>query len=179
MKIKFVMPDYHLKEEYAEMMDEWIKDGSQIAPWSLLDQYHTDEEFENVIRITNEAVVGNMRSKEFVPCKTYYVKALTNGKLLGAVNIRYYLTKETYETWGHIGFGVRPSERKKGYATEMLNLALDECRQMKMEKVFIGCLDENIGSSKTIEKCGGILRGAVMRVYHNENVKIRQYFINL
>ena len=173
------MPDYHLRDEYTEMMDEWIKDGSRIAPWSLIEQYHSDEEFENVIRTTNEAAVGNMENENFVPCITYYVKDITNGKLLGAVNIRYYLTKSTFETWGHIGFGVRPSERKKGYATEMLNMALDECRQMKMEKVFIGCLEENIGSAKTIEKCGGVLRGTVEFNYNNENVRVRQYIIEL
>jgi predicted acetyltransferase len=179
MRIKFIMPDYHLRDEYTEMMDEWIKDGSRIAPWSLIEQYHTDEEFDNVIRITNEAVVGNMQNKDFVPCKTFYVKDTTSGKMLGAVNIRYYLTKSTFETWGHIGFGVRPSERKKGYATEMLNMALDECRQMKMEKVFLGCLDENIASAKTIEKCGGILRGTILREYGGNNVKICQYYIEL
>ena len=179
MRIKFVMPDYHLRNEYTEMMDEWIKDGSRIAPWSLIEQYHTDDEFDNVIRTTNEAAVGNMQNKDFVPCITYYVKDITNGKLLGAVNIRYYLTKSTYETWGHIGFGVRPTERKKGYATEMLYMALDECRKMKMEKVFLGCLENNIGSAKTIEKCGGILRGVIPHEYYGKSVNVRQYLIDL
>jgi len=179
MRIKFIMPDYHLRDEYTEMMDEWVKDGSRIAPWSLIEQYHTDDEFDKVIRATNEAAVGNMKNKEFVPCKTYYVKDFINGKLLGAINIRYYLTKSTYETWGHIGFGVRPSERKKGYATEMLKMALEECRQMRMEKVFIACLENNIGSAKTIEKCGGILRDIFTFIYNGESVNIRRYFIDL
>ena len=179
MRIKFVMPDYHLRAEYTEMMDEWIKDGSRIAPWSLIEQYHTDEEFEAVIRRTNEAAVGNMGNKAYVPCVTYYAKDKASGKLLGAVNIRYYLTKETYDTWVHIGFGVRPSERRKGYATEMLNLAIEQCRQMKMEKVFIGCLVSNTASAKTIEKCGGVLRGRTTTEYYNETVEISQYVIAL
>jgi predicted acetyltransferase len=161
------------------MLDKWKKDGSRIASCSLIEQCQTEEQFENIIRTTNEAAVGNMKNKDFVPCITYYAKDIVTEKLLGAVNIRYYLTKSTYETWGHIGFGIRPSERKKGYATEMLNLALDECRQMKMEKVFIGCLEDNIGSSKTIEKCGGVLRGVVSYEYNGESVNIRQYFITL
>jgi len=173
------MPDYHLRDEYTEMMDEWIKDGSRIAPWSLIEQYQTDEEFDSVIRRTNEAAVGNMGNKEYVPCVTYYAKDKSTNKLLGAVNVRYYLTKATYETWGHIGFGVRPSERRKGYATEMLMLALDECRRMKMEKVFIGCLKDNIASAKTIEKCGGFLRGSTTTEYYGETVKIVQYCVVL
>jgi len=53
---------------------------------------------------------------------------------------------------GHIGYGVRPTERRKGYASEILRLALDECRRMGMKKVMVGCHQDNIGSKKTIEK---------------------------
>jgi len=179
MRIKFVLPDYYMRTEYAEMMDEWIKDGSRIAPWSLLEQYGTDEEWEKVIRITNEAIVGNYDNKDYVPCITYYVKDIAAKRLLGAVNIRYYLTKAGYDTWGHIGFGVRPSERRKGYATEMLLLALDECRKMKMERVLLGCLEENTGSAKTIEKCGGVPENVAEHKYNGENVRIRRYWIEL
>ena len=176
--IKFLRPDYYLREEYTEMMDEWIKDGSRIAPWSLIEQYHTDSDFEKMIRIVNDAELGNGIG-DFAPCKTYWVKKIESNRLLGAVNIRYYLTKLGYDTWGHIGFGVRPSERNKGYATKMLLMALDECRILKMEKVLIGCLEENIGSIKTIEKCGGVLEKIAIHEYNSENVRIRRYWIQL
>jgi predicted acetyltransferase len=176
--IRFVRPDYYLREEYTEMMDEWIKDGSPIAPWSLIEQYHSDEDFEKMIRIVNDAAVGNGVG-DFAPCITYWVKDSESNRLIGAVNIRYYLTKLGYETWGHIGFGVRPSERRKGYAAQMLSAALDECRAMKMERVLLGCLDENIASAKTIEKCGGVLENCAAHEYSGENVLIRRYWIAL
>jgi len=61
------------------------------------------------------------------------------------------------QKYGHIGYGVRPSERQKGYATKMLEYALKECKKLGMNKVILGCYKENIGSAKTILKNGGKL----------------------
>jgi predicted acetyltransferase len=58
-------------------------------------------------------------------------------------------------------------------------MALDECRQMKMEKVFIACLEENIGSAKTIEKCGFVFKDIFTYSDDGQNVTIRRYFIDL
>ena len=52
-----------------------------------------------------------------------------NDKLIGAASLRHYLTVEGLNTWGHIGYGVRPTERKKGYGTEMLRLMLIKCKE--------------------------------------------------
>ena len=56
--------------------------------------------------------------------KSYTYLAFDNEKLVGLLSIRYDLTNELAEKFGHIGYGVRPSERCKGYATKMLNYAL-------------------------------------------------------
>lgn len=77
--------------------------------------------------------------------------------LLGAVNIRHYLNDYLLKYAGHIGDGIRPSERRKGYATEMIRLALIECKKMGIDKVLMVCDKSNIASSKTIIKNGGIL----------------------
>ena len=61
------------------------------------------------------------------------------------------------ELYGNIGYGVRPSERRKGYATQMLKYALDVCKEKNMDEVILGCYDYNIASNKTIKNNGGIL----------------------
>lgn len=63
---------------------------------------------------------------------------------------------------GHIGDGVRPSERKKGVATKMIALALKECKKIGIDKVLLVCDKENIGSSKSIQNNGGILENEVI-----------------
>jgi predicted acetyltransferase len=80
-----------------------------------------------------------------------------NNKLIGLLNIRYDLTDELRNKYGDIGYGVRPSERGKGYATKMLKYALDICREKNMNYVILGCYDKNIASNKVIKNNGGIL----------------------
>ena len=61
------------------------------------------------------------------------------------------------ELYGDIGYGVRPSERRKGYATQMLKYALSVCREKNMKEAILGCYENNYGSNRTIQKNGGVL----------------------
>ena len=88
--------------------------------------------------------------------------AFVDGKLVGTVAVRD----------GYVGYGVRPSERQKGYAAKMLGLALEKCRARKMEKLLAICDQSNVASIKTVLKNGGVLEdeytdddGNVMRRY--------------
>ena len=75
-----------------------------------------------------------------------------------------------------LGTGVRPTERKKGYATQMLAMALDYCKnEIKLDKVMINCHKENIPSRKTILNAGGILE----REYEKDGKIIQLYWVNL
>lgn len=87
--------------------------------------------------------------------KSLIYLAFEENILVGMISIRYELTQKNRMLYGDIGYGVRPTERKKGYATEMLNFALDICKEKGMKKVILGCYEDNIASQKTIEKNGG------------------------
>lgn len=89
--------------------------------------------------------------------KSYTYFVFDNKKLIGILGIRYGLSDELADIYGHIGYGVRPSERRKGYATKMLKFALEESRKLGLEKVILGCYKENVASAKTIIKNGGVL----------------------
>ena len=96
--------------------------------------------------------------------------------LLGAVNIRHYLNDYLIKYAGHIRDGIRPSERRKGFATEMIRLALIECKKIGIDKVLMVCDKSNIASSKTIIKNGGILENEFV----DENGVIQQrYWIEI
>lgn len=87
----------------------------------------------------------------------YLYLVFDNNKLIGLLNIRFDLNNELREKYGDIGYGVRPSERRKGYATKMLDYALKVCKEKNMKDVILGCYEENLGSNKTILKNGGLL----------------------
>ena len=89
--------------------------------------------------------------------KYYLYLVFDNNKLVGLLNIRFDLTDELKNKYGEIGYGVRPSERRKGYATKMLSYALSICKDLGMKKVLLGCYNDNLGSNKTILKNGGII----------------------
>lgn len=67
---------------------------------------------------------------------------------------RHWLKKDTF---GHISYDVRPCERGKGYATEMLRLGLDKARALGLPRVELVCRKENAASARVIQKCGGVL----------------------
>ncbi|MBO4887368.1 MAG: GNAT family N-acetyltransferase [Firmicutes bacterium] len=81
-----------------------------------------------------------------------------DGKVIGAVCLRHKLEydDDDPEFASHIGYSVRPSERRKGYAKEQLRLALKKAKELGIDPVRLICRDINIGSVRTIEACGGV-----------------------
>ena len=91
-----------------------------------------------------------------MPETTYFCLDSDRDIFVGAVTIRHYLTKQLQYS-GHIGDGIRPSERGKGYATAMIGLALQEARRLGIQKVLMCCDKQNIASAKSIVRNGGVL----------------------
>ena len=98
------------------------------------------------------------------------------GRLVGAVSLRHYLTVEGFHSWGHIGYGIRPSERRKGYGAEALRLALEQAKVRNIRKVLIGVHEGNTASRRTVEKCGGILENTVR--LENDPEPVCRYWID-
>ena len=87
---------------------------------------------------------------------------LTDGKQwIGETNIRHKLNRALKKDGGHIGYGIRPSKRKKGYGVIILALALRKAQRLGIKKALVTCDDDNIGSRKIIESNGGILQNKI------------------
>ena len=78
---------------------------------------------------------------------------------------------------GHIGYSVRPSERRQGYATAQLRAVLPFCREIGLGKVLISCIDGNVGSERTILACGGVYESTVYEP--DEGVYLKRFWITL
>lgn len=111
-------------------------------------------------------------------CLQYGLFQKENGCLLGLLQIRLELMGYLTDFGGNIGYCVRPSERRKGYAKEMLRFALDICREKGLKKVLVTCLEDNVGSAKTIEACGGVFEKVV---YDDKNymANMKRYWCTL
>lgn len=169
MKLKLVKLEDKYKEQLFEMLDEWYAAGEEIIPYAIRKNDHHDfENYKNNLDVKDE-------SGRLVPDSTFFCLDKERNIFVGAVNIRHYLNERLLQSGGHIGDGVRPSERRKGIATEMIRLALIECKKLGIEKVLMVCDKENIGSAKSILNNGGVLENEII----NDGVVEQRYWISL
>ena len=89
--------------------------------------------------------------------KTFLLIRKNDDKIIGTINVRWNLTEEMNQFGGNIGYGIRPTERRKGYNKINLYLGLIEAQKVGLEKIMLDCDVENLGSSKTMEALGGKL----------------------
>lgn len=169
-----VKPDIKYTNQYIEMLAEWAASGEEPEPWVLKEDY---SDFPAMVQRFEDQSRGIGIPTGFVPSSTYWAYDDVSDKVVGAVNIRHTLNEFLLAAWGNIGYGVRPGQRRRGYATEILRQALNECRMLGIERVLLGCFKENIGSAKTIMNNGGVLENEI--VLKGNDRKIQRYWITL
>ncbi len=100
-----------------------------------------------------------------------FLVAEVAGRLVGRTSIRHTLDAFLAEQGGHVGFAVRPAQRRRGYATAILRGSLDVLAADGLASALVTCDDDNAASAATIERCGGSLTdritvdGEVVRRY--------------
>jgi len=151
--LRLISPNVCYQSQYIDMLNEWKMSGEHLVPWVL--GYDTSD-FPSMIEMLEGFSKGIGLKGGQVEHSTYWL-INTEGKILGVVNIRHRLNDKLLNIGGHIGYGIRLSERRKGYATQILRLALEITRNMGIEKVLVTCDKDNVASAKTIIKNNGIL----------------------
>ena len=174
MALKLIKLTEEYKDELGEMIEEWKadqeKNHTDHSPWKIF--MNDPHDFDNYLANLEQT----KPSEHWVPDSVFFLLDEERGRLLGAVNIRHYLNDALLRTGGHIGDGIRPSERRKGYATEIVRLALEECKKLGINRVLMTCNKNNIGSAKSIIRNGGVLENEIT----DENGSIEQrYWIEL
>jgi len=111
-----------------------------------------DEWLEVVLSIEKDRL-----SKDHYHASTFFSVRESDNRVIGSIQLRHFLTPELEKHGGHIGYGIRPTERRKGYGKRQLSLVLDIARERKIPKVMISCEKNNIASGRTAIGCGGIL----------------------
>lgn len=161
MPFQLVHPSVSHKEQFEEMMDEWEAFGGRINPGAI-------RRYNRLQRgpVAYEKWLSWVEEDKKIQELFFF---MDGEKILGAISIRLY---QNIGLEGHSGYGIRPSERRKGYAAKMLEMALPIMRGYGISPIIITCAKDNTGSAKTILHNGGILQGEaldegeVLQIYH-------------
>lgn len=173
MRNKLIQPTIEFCKEIENYRNEMIQNNDSFDGCSDLRKF---ENMEKWVQYTYDLQDKNKIPAHYVTAEQYL---LVNEKkrILGMIQLRHELNDYLLEIGGHIGYSVRPSERRKGYANEMLSKVLNICKQKGMDKVLVTCNEDNIASRKTILKNGGILENKSYEV--DEDNYVERYWIHL
>ena len=175
-KIILVKPDKTFEKQAIEYKKEHFENGEKIihaaSAWDKMDNY--DEWLDLLDKQSSWETMIN----DWTVHSTFFGVRESDKRIVGMIDIRHELNSDFLRNYaGHIGYGIRPTERRKGYAMQMLRQALDFCRdELKLDKVMISCEKDNEGSRKTIINAGGKLE----KEYTNEKGEVVQiYWVNI
>lgn len=174
-KINLIKPTKAYENQAIEYKQEHFNNGEKkIHACSRWDKMNNYNEWLDLL----EAHSNGKMLNNWTIHTTFFGVRENDNKIVGMIDIRHELTNEFLRNYaGHIGYGVRPTERKKGYATQMLSQALEYCKkELHLEKVMISCDKENEGSRRTIINAGGELEKEYI-ADDGENVQI--YWIKI
>ena len=157
-KFYFERPSIKRKDEIIEYLDEFVKYGSDINGSGSLDRiydgYTFEEALERCLKMENEEYAKTVNR---CPGKTFLLIRENDNKIVGSINIRWNLNEAMLNFGGNIGYGIRPSERRKGYNKINLYLGMIEAKKVGLDKVMLDCDVNNLGSDKTLKALGGKL----------------------
>ena len=169
-----IKPSVEYAEQIKEYRQEFLDSGDSMDGCGPLRRLENTEEYlkackdyENIDTIPEDKVQATQ----------FFCVRMNDNRIVGMIQVRHYFNEYLEKYAGHIGYSIRPSERRKGYAKEMLKLALPFCREIGLDKVLITCAEGNIGSEKTIRSNGGIYESTVQEP--NSGRYLKRFWIQL
>ncbi len=175
LTIKLIEPTAEYEKDIWQFRQEIISsnDRDKFAGCGNLEECLSAKEWIDTVRLNKSAKTCQ---KDRVPSAVYIAVRESDNRIVGIIDLRYHINTPVLSTWGgHMGYYIRPTERQKGYAKEMLRLNLENCRALHIDKVLITCDAENLASEKTILANGGIFEKNI----EVDNRIVKRYWITL
>ncbi|WP_243713006.1 GNAT family N-acetyltransferase [Macrococcus carouselicus] len=152
---------------FMDYYNEWPVPDEMVPSATNYSRYNR---FDDFLSGLNQRESG----EDWVTNTTFFY--FVGGRIVGAGNIRHYLNEALLQTGGHVGYGVRPSERNKGYALAILRTSLEYLKTLNVERALVTCDEDNPASAKVIIKAGG-REGE--RYRQDDGMEVRRFWIEL
>ena len=173
------VPTIERKREALEYLAENIKYNSDLNGTGIMDKCIDEITYEEwLLELKKREDIRYLNRINRCQSKTFFVVRENDNKIVGMINVRYNISDDKLKSWAsHIGYGIRPTERRKGYAKIALYLGLLEEQKLGEERILLECTVHNIGSNKTIQALGGELEKMELDKY--DNTMTNYYWINV
>ena len=158
-----------------EILDRDAGDRDQFAGCMSMETCASAEEWLRLCALRKDAATCPQTGTA-VPSDTYLAVRRADGRLVGVIDLRHHIDHPVLGVWGgHCGYTVRPSERGRGYAREMLRLNLENARRRGIKRLLVTCSTENPASEKTIRANGGVFE----REIEVDGTRVKRFWITL
>ncbi len=171
-KFYFEVPSLERKEDALDYINEFKKYNSEIHGVGGLDK-KIDNYEQWLIDVENFKTIEP--SEKLVPAETYFLVRESDNRIIGMSNIRLCLNKSLAKSGGHIGYSIRPTERRKGYNKINLYLALQVCKEHNIKEALLTCDKDNLGSARTMQA----LDGKLIKEFIEDNILEQNYIIDV
>ena len=176
-RLILMSPKVENEREAEEFIKEFVENNSHINGSAGLSRYVGN--YTGWLKKLKDDLNINENNQDKIPATTLFAIRKDDQKIIGTISIRHKLNDILIIKGGHIGYSVRPSERRKGYATEILYLGLIKLGKMGVKDALITCYKDNIGSAKAIQKNCGILENELLYEEEEAGKIIQRYWINV
>jgi predicted acetyltransferase len=171
---ELIAPTSRLYDAWLDSRDDWGRgvhqDGAGLRPG---DDVETAEGFAAWVRkLLRESDPAFPVADDWVHCTYWWI--VEGDTVLGAISLRHELNDFLLRGGGHIGYGVRPSARRRGVAALALGEVLRYAKTLGLEQVLVTCNVVNNASRRTIEHHGGVLED----IRDTEIGRVRRYWVN-